>query len=176
MFHQKEKRESIYIFRREVLCVSVCVCQGGYTIKCVCVCVFGDLPNPMSSQPPPVPGSAQQLQGCSLQQWCPHTTHYLEGFSLSRCCSGGNGVKFRWKERLGSNRVSLSPAIHVFRAELHRSRGWEGGRRHFVPRVCIHAVPLAMNARRRHKDVEFHRDWSTTCENARAVCTFVASD
>lgn len=81
-------------------CVCACLSQGGDTVKCVCV--FGDSPIPMSSQLPPVPGSAQQLQGCSLQQWCPSTTHYLEGFSLSRCYSGRKGVKLRCKERLVS--------------------------------------------------------------------------
>lgn len=53
----------------------------------------------MSFQPPPVQGSAQQLQGRSLQQWFPSTTHYLEGFSLSRCYSTRNGVKLQPKER-----------------------------------------------------------------------------
>lgn len=102
--------------------VPVClpVCLGAVTPG-VCVCVFGDSPIPMSSQLPPAPGSAQQLQGCSLQQWCPYTTYYLEGFSLSRCYSGRNGVKLRCIERLDSiGFLSLSPAIHDFLTELHQ--------------------------------------------------------
>lgn len=78
----------------------VCQSLDGDILKCVCV--FGYSPIPMSFQLPPVPGCPQQLQGSRLQQWCPSTTHYLEGFSLSRRYSARNGVKLRCKERLVS--------------------------------------------------------------------------
>lgn len=134
------------------MCTCVCVLVvGGDTINCVCI--FGNLPIPMSSQLPPVPGSAQQLQRCSLQQWCPSTTHYLEGFSLSRCYSGRNGVKLRCKERLDSI-GSLSQPLFMISVQNYTGKAGVccSGGLLFVPRVCSHSFSLVTNARRRRGD------------------------
>ena len=118
------------------VCVCVCVCVWVCVGVCVCVCVsLNTCPFPLSLQPPPVPGSAQQLQERSLQQWCPSTTHYLEGFSLSRCYCTKNGVKLRPKERLVSIGSVSHPLFMIsYRITAEGSVGLEGGRLD-VPRV-----------------------------------------
>lgn len=121
------------------------------------------------------PGSAPQLQGCTLQQWCPHTTHYLEGFSLSRCYSGRNGVKLRCKEKLvwiGS--LALAAAIHDFLTGLQQQStgGCSIEGRHCVPRVDIYLFPLVTSTTRKQKDIEFHREKQWYGKMCKWKCTF----
>lgn len=123
------------------------------------VCIFGASPIPMSAQlPVAVAGIAQQLQGCSLQQRCPYTTHYLTGFSLSRCYSRRRGVKLRCKERpdsIGSLCVPLFMiSLQNYTAEAKGVAVRKRGSQHHVPRVCMDSFPLVTNARQ--KVVKFH--------------------
>ena len=115
------------------VCNSVSQSRGCDTVKGVCV--FRNSPIPISSHIPPAPGSAQQLQGSSLQQWCPSTTHYLEGLSLSRCYSGRNGVKLRCEEGPGSIGPFSQP---LFMISLQSYTGkvcvWVG-----VCPLCLHS-------------------------------------
>lgn len=106
-----------------------------------------------------VPGRVQQLQGCSPQQWCPCTTHYLKGFSLSRCYSGRNGVKLRCKERLFSI-GSLPLLLFTISLQSYSSKaGWacSEGNQHHVPRVCIYSIP-PVTKKTQTKDVKFHQN------------------
>lgn len=110
------------------LCRCVYVSRGGDTIRRPSL---ETRPFPCHPNRPSLPGSAWQLQGCSLQQWCPYTTHYLEGFSLSRCCSGRKGVKLRCKERpVSVGSLSLSHySWFTYRITPVKQRGpvWWGG-------------------------------------------------
>lgn len=121
------------------------------------VCVFEHSLIPMSFQPPPVPGSAQQLQGRSLQQWCPSTTHYLEGFSLSRCYNTRNGVELRPTERL----IPTGSVSHP----LFRGACWIGGGSKKFPGFgsLIHSGDI--NARKHYMWIFC---WDVRCQTTRA--------